>query len=310
MVLHGFTRPGYGYTIGQCPGAGEEPFEYSHAFTDQRVIMLKEEIKKAADTIAKIDSGKVSKVPNPNYLTPEELEKKQKSRFYRANPEYEIEFITRDHDNFEWVLKRLRANTASRMNYDQRTLVEFETLISGWKLGKIVGIDSPATGKIREIADAYDPDKAKAREEYIAAKAARAAKPGKISVLLFTSYDDPDRGQFTDDEHRAYYTKQHELDDAFKLAVRGWAKSAFSGKVWVGDCYSGDIERVFPNARQRRIRAVTMRVEWQHLDDLEAMFPEGQFVVRRDENAKKVQMVVSSEAFPETLRSVVKDFFK
>lgn len=29
LVLHGFERPGYGYTLGQCPGVGMDPYEVS-----------------------------------------------------------------------------------------------------------------------------------------------------------------------------------------------------------------------------------------------------------------------------------------
>jgi hypothetical protein len=309
VVLHGYARPGYGYTIGQCSGVGHAPFEYSHELTDKRVEMLKSEIANGKDTLKKIDSGKVNKVPNPNYLTPAELEKKRTSRWWQE-PTENLEYFTRDHKRFEGVLHRLRANVESRLNYDERTLVQFEKLIAEWKRGQITGIDIPATNIKREMRDAYDPDKVAAKAEREAAKAVRDAKPGKINITLYRY----GKSQFhhlgagndsteADWAERMTALEGHYAEEkSFKASVKAWAKATFPGKVWVGDAYSGDYERYDRSVRGGAWVSVNLKVEWQYLNDVEAMFPKGEFVHRDDRGPKDVRLIVRGEAFPDDLK--------
>jgi hypothetical protein len=35
LVLHGYQRPGYGYTVGRCPGVAKQPLELSQTITEQ-----------------------------------------------------------------------------------------------------------------------------------------------------------------------------------------------------------------------------------------------------------------------------------
>ena len=62
MVLHGYTRPGYGMTEGRCPGVGYPPFELSVkgvvAYLDQLVLMVTEEEAR----LAKLRSGDVTEL--------------------------------------------------------------------------------------------------------------------------------------------------------------------------------------------------------------------------------------------------------
>jgi hypothetical protein len=62
MVLHGYTRPGYGMTEGRCPGVGYPPFELSVkgvvAYLEQLVLMVTEEEAR----LAKLRSGDVTEL--------------------------------------------------------------------------------------------------------------------------------------------------------------------------------------------------------------------------------------------------------
>lgn len=308
MFLHGYTRPGYGYTIGQCNGVGHEPFEYSHELTDQRIVILKEEIEKGRKTLALIDSGKVKKVPNPHYITPAEMDKKRQSRFFRE-PEENLEYYPADHRYFDTMLRRFRANVENRLSYDERTLVQFEKLITEWKRGVIKGIDVPATNLKREMRDAFDPDKIAAKAEREAAKAARDAKPGKINITLYrygkTQFHHIGAGSNpteADWAERMTALEAHYAEEkAFKSTVKAWAKAKFPGKVWVGDAYSGDYERYDRSVRGGAWLSVNLKVEWQYLDDVLAMFPKSEFVHQDDRGPKDVRLIVRGEAFPDGL---------
>src|SRR5690348_12836281 len=39
LVFHGYKRPGDGYTIGQCPGAGEEPLNVTDELTNRYLTL-------------------------------------------------------------------------------------------------------------------------------------------------------------------------------------------------------------------------------------------------------------------------------
>lgn len=305
MVLHGFTRPGYGFTVGQCRGVGNAPFEYSHELTDVRIEEIKKEIAKNQKMLASIDAGEIKKVPNPSYISPEEMAKKKQSRYFREPTENE-EFYFSDHRLFAGVLRMFRANIENRVNYDIRTLAHFEQLVANWKRGQIKGIDVPATGRKREMIDAFDPDKVAAKAEREAAKAARDAKPGKITILLYRpSVDFYQYGEGEWDKRQEALSQHYADEAAFKKAVKAWAKETFPGKVWVGDAYSGDYARHDRTARNGSWAAVTLKVEWQYLDDVLAMFPVGDAVHRDDRGPKDVRLFVRGEAFPEGLPSTI-----
>lgn len=300
IFLHGYTRPGYGYTIGQCNGVGHEPYEYSHELTDKRIVVLKEEIEKSKKTLKLIDEGKINKVPNPGYLTDAELEKKRKTRFFRE-PTENLEYFPRGHSRFEGVLRQFRANVANHLSYDQRTLAQFEKMLAEWKPGVISGIDVPATHKKREMRDAYDPDKVAAKAEREAAKAAREAKPGKINILMYRK----GKAQFhhlEDHAERMEALEAHYAEEKeFKNAIKAWAKETFPGKIWCGDAFSSDYDRYDRETRSGAWVAVNLKVEWQYLDDVLGMFPIGEFVKRDDRSPKDVRLFVRGEAFPKGL---------
>jgi hypothetical protein len=53
MVHHGYTRPGNGYLIGDCPGVGHPPFEVSCDFTKQWAGQLRQKIAAWQDEIVR-----------------------------------------------------------------------------------------------------------------------------------------------------------------------------------------------------------------------------------------------------------------
>lgn len=62
MVHHGFKRPGYGYTIGQCFGKGYEPFEVSCKGTKDLVVALRRNLVGLVSYHADLVAGKITEL--------------------------------------------------------------------------------------------------------------------------------------------------------------------------------------------------------------------------------------------------------
>jgi hypothetical protein len=273
VVLHGYQRPGYGHIIGNCQGVGHAPFEYEKKLTEQRIVSMKDDIAKLDRQIKMIDSGKVDKVPNPSFVP----EKERQSRWYRHSPEHDITHIGPDHQRFDQVLKLMRANLESEKSFIGKLVAFFEELVANWKPGQIVGIDSPATGKVREMRDAYNPDEEAKRAEARAAKAARDAKPGKITLSVWTRLPFPSRDDnLSNEEWTAAITAHYAAEKQFKEEIKAWAKAKFPGKVWVGDGDEYEVERASGIKQYfggEKTTCVAIRPDWQHLDAIMNMFP-------------------------------------
>jgi hypothetical protein len=73
-------------------------------------------------------------------------------------------------------------------------------------------------------------------------------------------------------------------------------------KYWVGDVYSGDVERLRPDLRGKgNIAAAATKVDWKYLDAVLEMFPEGPLVHRRDNSPKDVRLFIDASVIPTNL---------
>jgi hypothetical protein len=288
MVLHGYTRPGYGYTEGQCRGVGHAPFEDEHKLTDVRIKELHESVAKNERSIGHIDTGKIAKIRNPNYIP--EGDAKRSNRRYRHEETHDKEFLTSEDNRFAHYLKIMRASLESEIRYDKGVIAYLDTQVSNWKKGEIVGLDSPATGRQRYVRDAFDPEKAKAEEEFLQRKAERDAKPGKITVNFYRVIPFPDRNAgLSDEEWRAAIIASHDAEEAFKKEVKAWAKARFPGKVWVGDGDDQQIRHILGHSAWNhpggKVEVIAFKPEWQYLDDVMSMFPDA-FRYDKDTNQR------------------------
>jgi hypothetical protein len=276
MVLHGYTRPGYGYTVGNCRGVGHAPFEDTHELTDVRIQELKDGIKKHERAIKQIDAGKITKIRNPKFVP--ESDPRRNSREYYFSPDQSLEFYTPDNSaDFDFYLKRMRASIESDIRFDQGLIDYIAAQVNNWKKGEIVGLDTPPTGRQRYVRDAYDPFKAKDEQEAAQRKAEREARPGKVTINFCRSIPFPSRDkEWGEDEWRAAVEASHDAEKAFKDEVKAWAKARFPGKIWVGDGDSSELRHMdyapsYTNGQ--RMITIAVKPEWKYLHDVMEMFP-------------------------------------
>jgi hypothetical protein len=330
VVLHGYTRPGHGYTVGNCPGYDHQPFEYAHDLTDQRITMLKEGIAKNERQIKMIDDGKVERIANPSY-EPETSKKWEHAYRYGLDDENRKTHLTPEDRRFGYYLRAFRAQLESDNRFDQGVVDFLAKEVAAWKKKPIVGLDSPATGKERYLRGAYDPDKAAEAAAAAERKAARDAKPGKITLTVYATLPDRSLPDFADprnptqaemDVRRKMFDEEHAAQKQFKTALKEWTKATFpADKYWVGDVYDGDVRSVRKDLRQtggwtntpqgkvyvplsRRVDivAAATKIDWKYLDQVLDMFPEHDpIVVRRDNSAKDVRIFIDASAFPAKL---------
>ena len=285
VVLHGYQRPGYGYTVGNCQGYTYEPLQYSCERTKERLAQLEQELAKVTKQIKMIDDGKVTKVPNRYYVSPEvKAERARSGHRYSTSADDDLQFFDSSHRMFAQTLRIMRANLVSEEKFTKDLVDHFAFVIDGWKLGTIIGLDSPPTGRERYVRDAYDPTVEKQRAEQAVAKAARDSKPGKITINIYGEVFFPDRNRFqasmagADEEWRAGIERHYAEEKAFKERIKAWAKATFPGKVWVGEGDKYEIRRIGLTDRPSLPSGtdtvcIAIKPEWQYLDQVMAMFP-------------------------------------
>lgn len=62
IVLHGYNRPGYGYIVGQCPAAKEQPLNTSDVLTRKYLAQFSAELPAAIENETAADRARVSAI--------------------------------------------------------------------------------------------------------------------------------------------------------------------------------------------------------------------------------------------------------
>jgi hypothetical protein len=225
MVLHGYQRPGDGYTHGNCAGYDHKPFEYEHTLTDKIIADLHEQIAKDVEYLRALKAGEVIKLFRME---------KQYDANHRPAGDKLVEYTPQDR-KWSQVLNSKISNVEADIRWNNGLVSHFQFRVDNWKLGTIVGIDTPVTGRERGLAKAYDPLEAAAAEERAKIKAARDAKPGKLSIIFYQP-SEPRPGTY-EEIGEAGWRKWIENRDAkakaFADEIRTWAKANIDGKTLV-----------------------------------------------------------------------------
>lgn len=298
MTLHGYKRPGFGYTLGRCTGAGHDPFEYSCELTKKIILSMQDDADKMSKNLQSIDAGKIKKVPNPQFKP----EGKRDRYYQEGTPEF---FVPGDN-LFEHRLSVLRVNIANELGYLNDTIRHYQGRVDNWTRLGVIGIDSPATGKTRVMRDAYSAEDQEKRDALDAARAERDAKPGKLMISIFAQFAYPtaigrDVSPEAEAAWRANMDKKHQAEKAFKEAVKAVAKKRWPGKIWVGAGYGSDIEREFRRAgrpldeTRRSTEVINIKPEWQYLDEILAAFPNA--IKHEEKNGKDIKLFLSFDEF-------------
>lgn len=118
MVLHGFKRPGWGHTVGQCFGVGYEPFEVSPLGTKHTLAMVERQLEASRERLAALRSGRVDTL---------------RREFYAGNGRYETEEIRRGSEHWDRTFRLAVANTESSIEHMERDARELAARITSWK---------------------------------------------------------------------------------------------------------------------------------------------------------------------------------
>ncbi len=291
ITLHGYQRPGHGFVIGRCNGVGHQPFEYAKDLTEEHLSLMVRDSDKLAAKIARIDAGEVKRVPNSEFRP----EGKRDKYYNETTPEY----LVPGDRLFDYRLKVIHTNLMNAKRWIDETIDYYRNMCANWSQGKIVGIDVPATGKMKVLRDAYSAEDANRQKQTTDAKAARDAKPGKLMINVYSHIPYPDQ---TDDEDkwREGITAMYAAEKKFRDTVKIIAKPRFPGKIWVGDGDRSEVERMerktgFKTERRSRIEAVAIKPEWHYLDDVLAKYPDAHKVM--SPNGKEVRLWMSIDEF-------------
>lgn len=140
LVLHGYKRPGHGYTIGRCPGVDELPYQLSCDVVIRTRSMYIEHLKEVTKDLDRLQSGKVKAFTVENHDKPI----KESSARFAKTIGYEPMVVRVDspderiRDLFEYTLKRAIKSTQKYMA-QLLEAIEFRTLmIDKWELKPVI----------------------------------------------------------------------------------------------------------------------------------------------------------------------------
>lgn len=279
VVLHGYTRPGYGYIIGNCQGHDHAPFEHDFAVTVEVIAGHRNYAESRREYRDRLANGLVTTL---RYTS-------SKYDFAtRKNIETE-EDIGPDHDAWGYALKREIANAEAAHVYHTRVADFLQEKVTNWKRGIVVGLDVPATGKERALRKAYDPAEADAEAERAAQKAARAAKDGKLRLVFYRSEMKIDSYQSVgEDEWRRQYEAKETAKTNWREAIKTWAKETLSGKSIVREGSDYDLPRDIRRNNQNAA-VIVVSAPWADRDFITRLFPQA---VLFDAAAKKMNYAI------------------
>lgn len=276
IVLHGYKRPGDGYTHGECAGTGHAPFEYDTALTVQIIAMHRDLSDKAAQRFAKL-------IQWQTMIQTGEAEGNEAIKLTRHYREYnkethryddKSEIVTPGHAYWDNTLRTVKARTISDENYHTRVAAYLQAKVDAWQRGQIVGIDVPVTGLTRAFRKAYDPAEEDAQKERDRLKAERDAKPGKLKVMFHRKRGWPEDG-LSDTDRRRWFEKEDAEEKALVARIKAWTKANLTehteGKVIVrAELGDYDLPRSIRNDGERKV--VTVIMPWYYRDLIDNLF--------------------------------------
>ncbi len=274
IVLHGYQRPGYGYTVGNCQGIYHPPFEYDYELTKQRISYEEAQITDFKNKIPQIQKAK--KLPN---------------RFYKKDS-LEEEFIYPDNPHFDHTKRILVANCEGMIRYIERMVDYLKSVVNTWEKKAIVGIDLPPTGREKVLRPAYDPDKDDQRKKLEIERAIREAKPGKLYINFYYELSYPSDEETRTDNNKWFAAMTHldDIEKQNKIKVKNHFAKLFDGKIRIADGDTLGLSRI-DNTLSKHARHVVISVslEWHHRDHLIELYPDAVFKVRSN---KEIRMFI------------------
>jgi len=280
VVLHGYTRPGIGFVVGNCPGHDHAPFEYEFDLTVHIIFSHREAAKRSLWLRDELEAGEVVSLPYTTSKWDYDL---------RKSVDVTLVVVPGD-DQWDFVLKSAIAKAESTRNYHTRVADYLQGMVDNWKRGVIVGIDVPATGKERALRKAYDPAEAELEEIRAAEKAARAAKDGKLRLVFYRPEIKIEPAHIVghDEWSRLYGAKEAKLRE-WREELKTWAKDTMPGKSIVREASDWDLPRDLRRDNQNA-EVIVVSAPWASRDTIKHLFPGA---VQFDSTAKKINYAIA-----------------
>jgi len=207
MVNHGFRRPGDGYQHGGCPGVDEVPFEHSPEGTKRHIKDMQAEKQRIEEWRRKLQKGEVNKllVGRYDYTLP------------RGQQRMSVE-IGPDDSEFQDEVDRRIFLAGKDIRWFESVIVFLQGKVDSWERKPIVGVDVPATGRMRQLKDAYDPDRPEPKP--------RVEKPGKIRLSVYFLHPYAD----SRDEYREWCENLDKLLADLAARAKAYVAEEFGGE--------------------------------------------------------------------------------
>jgi hypothetical protein len=134
LALHGFKRPGVGYTIGKCPGARKEPWEVSPITGQIALDYYTADVKNL--------KARLARLPTETELTPRWGRNPKPLRKDEAKP-------------YEWLAlyESIETEAKNNLRYSERFRAEYEVKVREWESTKVKTLEEDVQEK-REKAEA------------------------------------------------------------------------------------------------------------------------------------------------------------
>lgn len=276
IVLHGFKRPGIGYTLGQCQGAHHPPFEYDTTVTKLIIKSYENALDEKKKYLVDLNSGLVNQISR--------MERKYDD--FRYVGEHLVEY-TPESSQWPQILRNQIANIENLIRYFSRMVAYFQKKLDEWTKGIVIGIDVPATGKERELKNAYDPDQADADIERERKKAERDAKPGKLKVIFYQESVEREFEPGDEKGWRKWLDLHHTQEEKFLADVKNYIKKTFPGKSRVTGGYSSDLPRKMVDSGDYDV--VIANLPWEYADTIMDIMGSG--LIMYEDEKKKVSYI-------------------
>lgn len=286
VVLHGYKRPGYGSIKGSCEGVDHAPFEYDTKLTVKIIADHRDAAERAVAYLSGLRSGSVDKLFR--------IEMQYGPNHQRLGEKL-IEY-TPESTRWDYVLRSAISETESRIFHHTRYADFLQAKVDAWARGQIVGIDVPATGRVREYRKAFDPVEEKAMEERAAIKAARAAKPGKLSIIFYQPSEARPGAykEIGETEWRKWIDRKDAKEKAFAAEIKQWAKANIDGKTLVRP-QIGDYDLPRDIRGTGNFDVVIVNLPWEYRDEITHMFSSASLYINEP---KKVSYVLAGGPRP------------
>jgi len=240
MVNHGYQRPGDGWIRGGCFGVDRQPFEHS----PEGAIAYRDALKERRAS----SEAELKRLQTPGVVVrgkkPKLDEGGRPVRFIGITA-YDYFDVHPGEKGYAEILRQDIAGCESAIRNLTVSIDRLQKRIAGWTRGQIVAIDIPATGRVREMREAWSEEAEKRAAEREQRRREREEKLQnrkvvvKVLALDVTSPAQRDESLSWEDRVAQFHIEdkaQKERLKALGAEMKAWfVANGVEGKIMVRD---------------------------------------------------------------------------